>query len=138
MDVRNCKQCGRLFNYTGKSVCPECMKEKEKEFVVVKEYIRNNPAAGIADVAEETGTSVNQIRQWIREERLVLSSASAGAGINCEGCGRPIQTGKLCKSCKNQMSRDLTHAFVQQPKESADGSGIKSKKDKMRYLSKDH
>ncbi|MCI8372499.1 MAG: flagellar protein [Lachnospiraceae bacterium] len=137
MDVRNCKSCGRLFNYTGKSICPECLKKKDDDFVAVKAYIRENPTVGIADVAEATDVSVNQIRQWIREERLILTEACAEAGINCEGCGRPIQTGRLCKSCKGQMSRDLNQAFVATPKPSGDDPSIKSKKgDRMRYLSK--
>lgn len=134
MDVRNCKQCGRLFNYVGKTICSECLKKKEDEFVGVKEYIRENPAAGIADVAEATGVTVNQIRQWIKEERLVLTSSSDVVGINCESCGRPITTGRLCKSCKNQVSRDLTQAFVSTPKtEERDVAGAK-KGDRMRYL----
>lgn len=137
-DIRNCKQCGKLFNYTGKSLCPECLKSKEDEFNEVKEYIRENPSAGIADVSEATGTSVNQIRQWVREERLAFSDVTAGGGINCESCGRPIKTGRLCASCKNQVSRDLTQAFLGNRPETSGADGMSAKKgDRMRYLSKD-
>lgn len=137
MEVRNCKQCGRLFNYMGKTLCPECLKGKEDEFTVVKNYIRENPAAGIAEVSEATGTSVKQIRQWVREERLLLTEASATAGINCESCGRPICTGRLCQSCKNQVTRDLASAYVNPTAQAERESLGGSKKDKMRYLSKD-
>lgn len=137
MEVRNCKQCGRLFNYIGRLLCPECLRQKEDEFAVVKEYIRENPNRGVADVSEATGTSMNQIRQWIREERLVLSEASATAGINCEGCGRPLTTGRLCASCKGQMSRDLTQAFARNSVDTGAASGgLGSKNEKMHYLSK--
>lgn len=137
MEIRNCKQCGRLFNYMGKTLCPECLKGKEDEFTIVKNYIRENPSSGIAEVSEATGTSVKQIRQWVREERLLLTEPSATAGINCESCGRPIRTGRLCPSCKNQVSRELATAYVtEKPKNEHESLGS-SGKDKMRYLSKD-
>ena len=37
MDVRNCKQCGRLFNFIGGApICPECNKAAEDKFDDVK------------------------------------------------------------------------------------------------------
>lgn len=135
MDVRNCKGCGRLFNYMGRTLCPECLKVREDDFQKVKEYIRDNPMTGVADVAEATNVSVHQIRQWIREERLMLSDVSATAGINCESCGRPIQTGRLCPSCKRQMKNEFSNAFTGTvaAKPQADKNG-----DRMRYLTKDN
>ena len=40
MDVRNCKMCGHLFNYTNSPLCPQCNKKLEERFQDVKEYIR--------------------------------------------------------------------------------------------------
>lgn len=139
MEVRNCKQCGKLFNCIGKPICPECLRKREEVFIQVKEYIRENPSAGIAEVSEATGTTVNQIRQWIREERLVLASESADVGINCEGCGRPIRTGRMCPNCKKQMSKTLTNAFGMQapPKTNDDKSSGRKSGDRMHYLSGD-
>lgn len=136
MDIRNCKNCGRLFNYIGKNLCPECLKAKNDEFTVVKEYVRNNPAAGIAEVSEATEVSVKQIREWIREERLILTEASATAGINCESCGRPIRTGRFCPPCKVQMTRSLSQAFVNPTKVAEERQKAMSDKDRMRYLTK--
>lgn len=138
MEVRNCKQCGKLFNCIGKPICPECLKKREEEFREVKNYIRENPSAGIAEVSEATDTSVSQIRQWIREERLVLTSESADAGINCEGCGRPIKTGRMCQSCKTQMSKSLSHAFAVEAPAKEDKKNLGRKNgDRMHYLSGD-
>ena len=40
MDVRNCKGCGKLFNYmSGAQLCPECREKLEKKFSSVKDYI---------------------------------------------------------------------------------------------------
>lgn len=139
MDVRNCKQCGKLFNYVGKNLCPDCLKSKEDEFIKVRDYIRKNPSAGIAEVSEATETTVKQIRQWVREERLVLTEASATAGINCDGCGRPITTGKLCPACKKQMSQTLSQAYAVKAEAKDNGKPVGfSKENKMRYLSKDN
>ena len=38
MDVRNCKMCGHLFNYTNSPLCPQCNKKLEERFQDVKEY----------------------------------------------------------------------------------------------------
>lgn len=135
LDVRNCKSCGRLFQYNGNPNCPECLKSKDDDFTVVRDYVRKHPNAGVAEVSEETNVSMKQIRQWIREERLILTEVSAEMGINCEGCGRPIRTGRLCPSCKTQMNRDLKQAFVKAP-EQDNSLGLNSNGDRMRYLSK--
>ncbi len=43
MDVRNCRQCGRLFNYlSGPQICPGAEMLLEEKFQQVKEYVRSN------------------------------------------------------------------------------------------------
>ena len=42
MDVRNCKNCGKMFNYIGKPICPSCEKMLEEKFQEVKEYIKEH------------------------------------------------------------------------------------------------
>ena len=41
MEVKNCKNCGRLYNYIGGvyRLCPECMRKLEEKFQEVKDYI---------------------------------------------------------------------------------------------------
>ena len=82
MDVRNCKGCGKLFNYmSGAQLCPECRAKLEKKFSSVKDYIGEHPQASISQVAEDMDVSVKQIKQWVKEERLILSEASLD-GVN--------------------------------------------------------
>ena len=96
MDVRNCKGCGKLFNYmSGAQLCPECRAKLEKKFSSVKDYIGEHPQASISQVAEDMDVSVKQIKQWVKEERLILSEASLD-GVLCEPCGRPITSGRFC------------------------------------------
>lgn len=110
MDVRNCKKCGKMFQYVGEAICPECAKEIEKKFMEVKQYIRDNPTASIGEVAEENDIPMSQIKKWIRQERLTFSESS-GMTIECEKCGRPILTGRFCKECKNSMSNSLSSLY---------------------------
>lgn len=103
MEVRTCRQCKRLFNYlSGPSICPGCKAKLEEKFQEVKEYIRENPTHGITEVADATGVSSNQIRRWIREERLSFSEES-GVGLDCESCGAMIRSGRLCQKCKDKL-----------------------------------
>ncbi len=111
MDVRNCKRCGNLFDYTGKSLCPACEKEMEDKFLEVRKYIYDNPGAGMPEVAEETDVPMQQIKRWVREERLSFTKDS-GVSIECEKCGRPILTGRFCPNCKQSMANSLNNLYV--------------------------
>lgn len=134
MDVRNCKNCGRLFNYlSGPSICPVCRSNADKKFVQVKEYIRDNPGATMQMVADDNDVSVQQIRQWVREERLEFS-ADSPVGIECESCGATIRTGRFCENCKGRMRNDLSGAIRKPPKAAPEVKKKKSERDKMRFL----
>lgn len=133
MDVRNCKSCGRLFNYMeGAPICSNCKKQLEEKFQEVKSYLRDNPNSTVTQVAEEMDVSVKQIKQWIREERLSLTVAGAD-GISCEQCGAAICTGRFCEKCKASMVNTLNGA-IEKPK----GSVVMKKQEKdgnrMRFL----
>ena len=70
MDVRNCKQCGKVFNYIGGApLCPECVKKAEDKFDDVKRYIYDHPRCGMQEVATEMEVSVAQISKWLKDER---------------------------------------------------------------------
>ncbi len=92
MEVRNCKNCGRLYNYIGGAyrLCPDCMKKLEEKFQEVKQYIEDNPRSDMRDISENCDVSTRQIEQWIREERLSFSDDSP-IGIACEVCGATIK-----------------------------------------------
>lgn len=132
MDVRNCKSCGRLFNYmSGPPICSNCQRKLEEKFQEVKAYIEANPHCGVHQVAEEMDVSVKQIKQWIREERLTLTSAGAD-GITCEQCGSPICTGRFCDKCKASMANSFAGAIAK-PK----GTEVRKKEsngNRMRFL----
>lgn len=134
MDVRNCRQCGRLYNYIGgsyRNICPDCIAALEEKFAEVKQYIEDHRTAMINEVSNECGVGVRQIEQWVREERLCFADDSP-IGLDCEVCGKTIKTGRFCESCKNSMINQFGSMYPQ-----ADSHYKKRRADasaKMRFL----
>ncbi len=111
MEVRNCKGCGRLFNYIGgMPLCEACRKELEDKFQQVKDYIYEHKGADINEVAEKNDVSVQQLRQWVREERLEFSESSQ-VGLACERCGAMLRSGRFCKACKDKLANNLGNMY---------------------------
>lgn len=127
MEVRVCRNCRRLFNYTyGPEICPECTRElvklrneqdgnkenlltatlmpnindDEDRFEQVRNYIMANPKATVAKIAEDNGISPGKLFEWIRDDRLEFSDDSSYAWFECERCGARIRSGRLCNRCK--------------------------------------
>lgn len=130
MDVRNCKKCGKLFNYQGDPVCPACAKEMEEKFFQVRQYIYDNPSSSISTVSEENDVPVPQIKKWVRQERLSFTKDS-GVTIDCENCGRAILTGRYCKNCKDKMANSLSQLYVTENRAAKKKTGESAK---MRFL----
>lgn len=134
MDVKSCRSCGRLFNYlAGPPICQACKKKMEDKFIEVRDYIREHDSASMQQISDDNDVSVKQIKQWVREERLVFTDNSP-VGISCENCGAMIRTGRFCNKCKNNMASDLKKMYamptaVQEDKRMRD-------KDRMRFLDK--
>lgn len=133
MEVKSCKRCKRLFNYlTGDIICPACKEEIEKSFQDVKQYIQNHQHATVMEVAKECDVSEKQIRQWVREERLEMSSATAE--FVCENCGTPINSGRYCPKCKAELANSLTNA-LNKDKPKVENKHVKvDNKNRMRFL----
>ncbi len=135
MDVRNCKRCGKIFNYVaGQPICPSCKEEIEHKFQTVKDYIRDNKKAGMTDICEACDVTDKLLKQWIREERLIFGDESP-VGIDCEGCGAIIKSGRFCDKCKNDLARDLVSATRKPYEEKEEESPRRGNNDnKMRFL----
>ncbi|MCI8635490.1 MAG: flagellar protein [Eubacterium sp.] len=134
MDVRSCKNCGRLFNYLqGPPLCQACRKKLEDKFTEVRNYIRENDSATMQEISDAMEISVKQIKQWVREERLTFSSESP-VGIECESCGAMIRTGRFCDKCKGTMASNLTKMYAVTPPKEEKAKG--KDKDRMRFLDK--
>jgi uncharacterized protein len=110
-DIRNCSKCGKIFTYLGRPICNKCCEAEENEFKVVKEYVYDNPGATISEVAQETEVTVEKIMRFLREERLEIKSENSNLLLECERCGRPINSGRFCELCRVQINRDFKREF---------------------------
>lgn len=136
MNVRNCRMCGRIFNYvTGSILCQGCREKMEIKFQEVKEYIRAHPGVGIPEVSAACDVDPNQIRQWLRDERLEVAEDSA-IYLSCEGCGAPIRSGRFCDRCKNTTAQEMRTMVNKHRADNFTKPEPKNTKDsaKMRFL----
>lgn len=107
-DVRNCKRCGRIFNYIGGApLCQACKDDDEDEFKKIKEYLYANPGAPMSLVATELDISVEKIKRFLREGRLEIVGDEPNFVLDCESCGKSIKTGRYCDACEKELASGL-------------------------------
>ncbi len=133
MDVKNCRGCGRLFNYLqGPQLCPACAGKLEDKFSQVKAYLEEFPNATIPEVSKDNDVSTKQIEKWIREERLAFAENSP-LGLECEKCGTLIKSGRYCEKCRGKITSTLRSAYSPTPQKK-DPRKVISDRDRMRFL----
>ena len=112
MNVRNCRVCGKIFNYVmGPAVCPRCKEDSEAKFQEVKQYIQDHRNADIREVSEDSPVQ-----------------------IACEKCGEMIRSGRFCAKCKTDMANGLNNAFRPKKAQPAHPEPKKEDRSKMRFL----
>ncbi|MGP4040735.1 TIGR03826 family flagellar region protein [Gracilibacillus sp. D59] len=109
-ELANCARCDKVFVQTTNSICPDCIKEDEKQFQIVYDFLkkRENRQATIPEIVEATEVKEDIILQFVKENRL-RSSQFPNLSFPCERCGEPIASGKVCENCKNELSSDLRY-----------------------------
>lgn len=112
MEVRNCKRCGRVFQYINTMICPLCLEKEQEDFNIVREYLSKHPNAMAIQIAEETEVDISTINRFLREGRLECDSIG-DSGLTCERCGTSITSGKYCNKCVNELQRGLMQASSQ-------------------------
>lgn len=136
MNVRNCRGCGRIFNYVaGPFLCLKCREEMEAKFQEVKEFIRSNPGVGINEVSVACDVPTSQIQQWLREERLEVTENSP-IFLSCDGCGANIRSGKYCEKCKVTMTSGFKQVLNEyRPQQNGTSNRVDPRDNpRMRYL----
>jgi hypothetical protein len=72
MSARNCPLCGRIFEDMGiQEVCASCFAENESELKKVKDYVYLHPNNSIIEVSEATGVSIEKLKRFLKNERLI-------------------------------------------------------------------
>lgn len=129
-ELQNCPRCGRLFAPQGRKVCRKCQENEEKEYMIVRKYVRDNPGASVFEVAEATGIEEEKILQFLREGRL--QSRGMTAVLHCERCNTLISEGKYCSSCIRDLNSQISEILPSKNKPTEDNSLIaKNVRDRM-------
>ena len=109
MPVANCKRCGRIFNKVRRDICMQCIAEENKAFEVVRAYLKDHKDATMGDVVEATGVELELIVSMIQDGRLILRD-NPNIYYDCERCGGPTQSGRLCAKCTKELAEEMTGA----------------------------
>jgi predicted amidophosphoribosyltransferase len=122
MSIRNCPECGRIFEFVFKNLCPECIQKEDNESGAVVDYLQNNPGVGIPEISEATGINADKIIKMLKSGRLIIVCEKNGINLlTCERCGKPIANGNFCPQCRDSMTKVL----IQGAKESSKPPGVR-------------
>lgn len=131
MNIRNCKECGKLFQYDGISkLCYSCRKKDDEDFRRVKEFLYQNPKETITVVSEETEVSEDKILRYLREGKLEITGDNSGILLDCESCGAAIRTGRYCEKCARDIERGFKAGYVRNEEKKK----IESQRSKRMYI----
>ncbi|MCM3750188.1 flagellar protein [Paenibacillus pasadenensis] len=106
MNLDNCPRCGRLFAKNFRDVCPNCIREIDREYDECRDYLRKYRGATINELSEQTNVSIRQITKFIKEGRISLLDAP-NLSYPCEVCGILIREDHMCDSCRLRLRGDV-------------------------------
>jgi len=114
-NYKDCKVCGKLFmQMTKRTICPECLKNEEEYFKIVRDYLYKYPSASVQEVSEQTDVHEEFILDWLKSGRLEKKGMTSN--YPCEMCGRPIHVGRICQKCQEELG-GLTSSLSSDKKE---------------------
>lgn len=130
-ELGECKDCGVITKNRVEGYCFNCALDEVDHFKIAREYLYLNPGVSIKGLSKATGVPVEEINNYVREERLdIKEGVSASDKRVCVDCGKEIKNGSLCLSCKRNRE-ELDKLKNSKPKEKK-----KEKKNKF-FLNKD-
>jgi flagellar operon protein (TIGR03826 family) len=136
-DVRNCRRCGRIYNYIGGApLCLSCKEQDEVDFKKVKEYLYDNPKASLTQVSVELDISVEKIKRFLKDGRLEIAGDEGNLVLECENCGRSVKTGRYCQECERSLTSGLRSAASEFKSELDSVKTEKNSSFGMRYMNK--
>ena len=112
MEIVNCECCGKIFNHLkGVKICKEC---DLNIFNSIKSYIENNNNATIYDISEDLKIPVKIVREYIKDDRLILIRSNV---LLCKGCFDIIKSGEYCLACSSKFELKNSMSFNSENKE---------------------
>ncbi len=111
MMLKNCPLCGLIYEHSSMTtVCPRCWQKNENDFKKIKEYLLQYPNKNIMEVSEATGVSVDKIRMYLREDRLIAVNNSSASLLDCQKCGKAVSSGLYCEHCQKEVDIEMKKA----------------------------
>jgi len=111
MALANCDLCQRMFDaWGGQRRCQPCLEAQERDWKVVREYVKSHPGTNILVVADATEVPERRIREFIMAG-LLEPSQMTGAHYPCRKCQGPIATGEYCPTCLGRLGRDIASSL---------------------------
>ncbi|WP_059103368.1 TIGR03826 family flagellar region protein [Shouchella shacheensis] len=114
-ELANCGRCGKVYVKTIQTICQDCYKEEEAWFKAIDRFLskKENRAASLEEIHQETEVPVKIIQQFIRKGRLLLQHFPH-LKVPCERCGETTQGGRICSACISQLKKGLAKADREQ------------------------
>ncbi len=130
-NLRQCKQCGKLLS-TYSELCSECSEKRDKDFILIKDYIYDYPEANVSQIAKDTKVEEKVILYFLKEGRLTVKSEDTG--LKCEKCGKIIHSGRFCGMCKLKLENSLNSVMpAKQPSKQSNQSDAVRRNAKMHF-----
>lgn len=107
----------------GATLCSRCNENVDDDFIIVREYIYDNPSSSLKDISDGTGVETESILKWIREGKIVLASSSS-IGF-CEKCNEPTNGERFCPKCASELKLKLVVEPGTEPERKFGGMHIK-------------
>lgn len=111
MEIKSCLKCERAFSYDGEELCTKCRYESDEDFKKVKDYLYDNPGSDINKVSKATEVELKKILRYLKEGKIEIREGSANTILSCERCGVPVNSGRFCNKCINEMKAEFTNAI---------------------------
>ncbi|AFV10802.1 flagellar protein YvyF [Thermacetogenium phaeum DSM 12270] len=114
MELRNCPECGKLFAFLSRNLCPECAALEDEYVKRIQEYLDGPGGATIKEISDATEVPEEKIISLLREGRLIVRGKACL--LECERCGKPIDSGRYCASCRAILANSLKGSSAVSPK----------------------
>lgn len=113
MAIKICPHCQMPFSQQrNEEICPNCAREGETQFQLIKEYLYAHPGASATELVQQVGVTMRQIQHYLREDRLSVVGEGF-TGLTCDLCGKAIKTGRYCELCEKDVAARKKQEFQQ-------------------------